>query len=96
MVVYCTCLHLAIHGCRPVQHQTFDLQKLIWLVTTDHSEAKATPALLQLRVDEGSFQFCWVSREERLPSCRIPETQLLPTSPSTCSTFNIPVGKDET
>lgn len=77
MAAYCTCLHLAIDGCRPVQHQTFDLQKLIWLIASNHSEAEATAALLQLRVDEGSFQLGWVSREERLPSCQLEEKQLL-------------------
>lgn len=69
----CTCLHLAVHSCRSIQHQTFDLEKLIRLVTSDHREAEATVTLLQLRVDEGSFELSWVSGEERLPSCTTKE-----------------------
>lgn len=70
LLSYYTCFHLSIHSCRPVQHQTFDLQKLVGLVTSDHREAEAASTLLQLRVDEGAFQLGRVSREERLPSCR--------------------------
>lgn len=67
--MYCTCLHLAVHGCGSIQNQTFYLEKLVGLVTSDHREAEAPVTLLQLRVDEGSFELSWVSGEERLPSC---------------------------
>lgn len=67
--MYCTCLHLAVHGCGSIQNQTFYLEKLVGLVTSDHREAEAAVTLLQLRVDEGSFELGWVSGEERLPSC---------------------------
>lgn len=70
MVVYCTCLHLAIDSRRSIQHQTFDLQELIGLIASHHSEAKSAVTFFQLRVDEGSLQLCWVSREKRFPSWR--------------------------
>ena len=66
---YCTCLHLAVHGGRPVQHQTLDLQELVRLVATDDGEAEPAAALLQLGVDEGSLQLGRVPCEEGLPSC---------------------------
>lgn len=67
--MYCTCLHLAIHGCGSIQHQTFNLEKLVGLVTANHREAETAVTLLQLRVDEGSFELGRVSGEKRLPSC---------------------------
>lgn len=76
---YCTCLHLAVYGRGSIQHQTFDLEKLVWLVTSDHREAKATVTLLQLRVDEGSFELGGVSGEERLPPCTAEEELCLST-----------------
>lgn len=69
----CTCLHLAVHGCRSIQHQTFNLEKFVGLVTANHCEAETAVTFLQLRVDEGSFELGWVSGEERLPSCTTEE-----------------------
>lgn len=76
--MYCTCLHLAIDSRRPIQHQTFDLQKLVRLVTSNHCEPEAAVTFLQLCVDEGSFQLGWVSCEERFPSCRVMELNVSP------------------
>ena len=69
MTEYCTCLHLAVDGRGPVQHQTLDLQELIRLVAPDDGEAEPTAALLQLSVDEGPLELGRVPSEERLPSC---------------------------
>lgn len=86
--LYCTCFHLSIHSSRPIQHQAFNLQKLIWFITSNHREAEATTALLQLCVDKGSFQLGWVSCEERLPSCRTAVKQLSPLCPDThCTSY---------
>lgn len=64
-----TCFHFPIQGSRSIEHQTLNLQELIWFVSSNYGEAETTPALLQFSVNECPLQFCWVPCEKWLPSC---------------------------
>lgn len=68
-VFSCTCFHLSIQSSWSIKHQTLNLQELIWFVSSYHGEAKPTPTLLQLGVNECPLQFCRVPCEKWLPSC---------------------------
>lgn len=39
-----TCFHFAIQRCRTIKHQTFDLEKFIWLIPSNYGEAKPPAA----------------------------------------------------
>lgn len=64
-----TCFHFSIQGSWSIEHQTLNLQELIWFVSSYYREAEPTPALLQFSVNKCPLEFCWVPREKWLSSC---------------------------